>query len=148
MTEIVKLDYNLPPPSYESLFEAELALASMGRAPQPKHRTDALVAVWAHFKNQCIPPGLAPHPWASKGEPFKYACVTPCGCTLLDTVGVVREVALAAAWRWYDIRLALTLSGEGGGLFEWPGILNATDSDIQAALDRRLAKWPGDLDRG
>lgn len=140
MTDTIeKLDYSQPPVGFEKLYEAELAAEAMGRAPLAKHRDAALTSVWATYRNQRPPPGLQPHPWREGGgvlgNPFAHAFVTPHGFTVPDTVGVARELAYCAAWRWYDIRLALVARGKE---FEWPHILDQTDSDIERRMNHRV----------
>ena len=127
MTDIVRLDYDSYPPGED--WRKQQEYPSTARS----ERTRA----WATYKERNPPPGLEPHPWAAEGEPFRHAFVTPIGFTILDTVGVSDEVALAAAWRWHDIRHAL-VGKLKGDLSSWPGILDLTDSDIERHLQHAV----------
>lgn len=126
MADIARLDCNSYPPGEEWRTAQEYP---------PTAKSDRATR-WRVHKQNSPPPGLRPHPWADLGEPFKHAFVTPLGFTLPDTVGVASEVALAAAWRWYDICLALVNSGKLAVC--WPGALDAHPADLFGKINNRV----------
>ncbi len=116
---IQRLDYSKPPPGYTVRFEdssgangdgpplwwygAPHCLASMGS------EAEALAAAWAHYKAHNDPPGM----WSgqARGEHpggYGYALMESSHEHPLEADFERIDDARAAAWAWYDRRLALT----------------------------------------
>lgn len=165
---VERLDYSKPPPGYTvgDELEEDAPLFTwrwdgewMGREDE---KTDALAAAWAHHKARRDPPGIQVHFIAGRGylvQVFDH----PAGESPDNHVGPTYEPladlasARAAAWAWYDRRLAVAqrLNGDvvvlvehldGGGTRRvstprsqvvaalWPMITMGTDDDARAEV--------------
>ena len=129
MADVARLDFTQEPPGtseHEIRLDRHLILDPV-RARQER---------WTRYRAVNPPPGLRPHPWASIGAMFAHAFVTPSGFTILETVGVARALAFAAAWRWYGICLDVANSGKLP--VSWPEILDAHPSDIFGRINNSV----------
>ena len=160
MTDIQRIDYSKPPPGYTVRFEdssgangdgpplwwygAPHYLASMGS------EAEALSAAWANHKAHNDPPGM----WIERVRPPEYA---PRGTTsvwwtyyaggggLLCLFAKPDEVvARAAAWAWYDRRLALWEKLHNGA---WCPECHSDDAYCEAIDDTRCTQpWCTECD--
>lgn len=149
MSDVQRLDYSKPPPGYR--VEAD-SLGIWGWEgggdcfDSVVGEGDARASAWAHYKASNDPPGM----WSgqARGEHpggYGYALMESSHEHPLEADFERIDEARAAAWAWYDRRLALAerlSSGLGDrlgrcdGLVLWPVIL--TWSDEQAA---EVERW-------
>lgn len=146
MSDVQRLDYSKPPPGYR--VEADsLGIwgweGGGGCFDSVVGEGDARASAWTHYKAHNDPPGLDVNAWGFGRRGTDAAWWRP----LFSDAALASS--RAAAWAWYDRRLALAeqLSSKLGnrlgrcdGLVLWPVIL--TWSDEQAAEVERWSTAP------
>lgn len=135
---VEQLDYSKPPPGYRIAWRThgarEWVFAVDGRdaLEQFASEVDAITAAWSHAKVAADPPGVM-----HCGPLALYVTFGP---------GLPKFLSRAAAWAWYDRRLALAHTGVA-----WPLVLTWSDEACAAAeannarLDRIDAVLDGKL---
>lgn len=162
INDIERLDYSKPPPGYT----VDGLWWSHPVPPRPRHphhigpddtrnvakvaAADGLAAAWAHYKNRNDPPGLCitVDPFTGDDEYWFAADPAPgvFAATMPGGPAENEAEARAAAWAWYDRRLALAERlrcalgdrlGRCDGLDFWPVILTWSDEQV-AEVERWL----------
>lgn len=137
MTASVKrLDYSNPPPGWPTLHSS----------------------AWAHYKARNEPPGLRVRPWGLGWVFYCRLIVDPQPgprTVMVNDDGqpyAIEPEALAAAWGWYDRRLALALrmvlgdfeAGHPLRTDHWPRCLTWSDEQV-AEVERWLVDSTAEL---
>ncbi len=155
MTPVPRLDYSKPPPGYSTWTYKGATLYQAPNGEQIGPRS----AAWAHYKAHNDPPGLsasegididddwhgADLPWvvsydprlssdpdvqqALRELPLSNVFWVECTGALFGT----EELARAAAWAWYDRRLAIAAGFDALGSDPWPWPECLSWSDKQAS---------------
>lgn len=150
-TDVEKLDFSKPPPGYEVAVDGEFSEFAGGgetwgwtsedgkcHGSICESEEEAIDEGWEDFKAHSDPPGLEVYhePEGQLGVWMVRA---------LDEAGHFADFrseteARAAAWAWYERRLALVerLEGEGVQLDMWPAALVWTDEECG-----ECEAWPG-----
>ena len=154
MTPVPRLDYSKTPSGYRLLSAGgpywwgnnAVWLDSSG------DRTIAISDAWAHYKRHNDPPGLtvAWEPADEHRDPdgagdWEVTLISPTGTTTVVwwrsveakgavvEIGTVSVAARAAAWAWYDRRLAIAAGFDALGSDPWPWPECLSWSDKQAS---------------
>lgn len=161
---VERLDFSQPPPGYWTTGEARRRALGSGDA-SPAMVAAITGAAWAHYKARHDPPGFRVSLWESWSP---APAVSTFFTWEFEAPGlVIKSDARAAAWAWYERRLALALRFDMGdevdahvnpalqdvveaqGWSTWPRILTWTDEQV-AEVERWLvdstAEMPEVLD--
>lgn len=144
------LDYSKPPPEYTvqelcilgrvsaTVYVWETTIGGVvWRGEQCERPEQALHLSWAHYKSRHDPPGLRLH--CEESQPDDLWTVTVGDANDIPGQWISDTAARAAAWVWYDRRLALATSLDSHGLdIYWPRCLAWSDEQVDA-VERWLA---------
>ena len=123
MTPVPRLDYSKPPPGYSTWTYKGATFYQAPNGEQNGPRS----AAWAHYKAHNNPPGM-------RSDSYGYG-----QDTVAQTWWVVHnleadaDAARAAAWAWYDRRLATAAGFDALGSDPWPWPECLSWSDKQAS---------------
>ena len=147
---IERLDYTKAPPRYRLVRDVDGFLfidASGKRHASAMHnlggdwREDfALARAWAQYKREHDPPGMRTRPWGGGGWAVCYRLGVeqvpgPRSVIVQDdgSMWASETDARAAAWAWYDRRLAIAAGFDALGSDPWPWPECLSWSDKQAS---------------
>lgn len=123
--EPARLDFRKPPPGYR-VFRPRIAVVwrwftTTEQAGEFVGPSEALAAAWAHYKERHDPPGM----WTAD-HGFGVPSVDGLGCRLATAT---QGEARAAAWHWYEARLATSNILRQRDYEAWPRCLTWSDKD-------------------
>lgn len=147
--QVERLDDSKPPPGYSVDEQNDgwwwwVGDPEDGNTVPLGIELEALADAWAHYKARHDPPGMViAHIW---GGGFAWGPRVDSNEVAFDEHGATADddAARAAAWAWYDRRLALAgRLGDLDGVTNWPAALNWSDEQV-AEVERWLVDL-GDL---
>lgn len=147
MADIARLDFSKPPPLFDPQIlpqNLRLTIETAG-AWGP----NAIAAAWALTKERSNPPGMETREWPGPDKAWIWSVLARPECR---GVSGSQSAARAAAWAWYERRLALAERLAGFGDFEaartgscpwWPASLFWSDEQVST-----VERWMADLAGG
>ena len=131
MTPVPRLDYSKPPPGYSTWTYKGATLYQAPNGEQIGPRS----AAWAHYKAHNNPPGM-------RSDSYGYGQDTVAQTWwVMHNLEADADAARAAAWAWYDRRLALAdrlvVQFHEDQRPAWPHCLTWPDDQV-AEVERKL----------
>ena len=131
MTPVPRLDYSKPPPGYSTWTYKGATLYQAPNGEQNGPRS----AAWAHYKAHNNPPGM-------RSDSYGYGQDTVAQTWwVMHNLEADADAARAAAWAWYDRRLALAdrlvVQFHEDQRPAWPHCLTWPDDQV-AEVERKL----------